>query len=227
MTHIYLIRHGETDWNRDGICMGQLDIPLNERGRRQAERTAKRLAAQRLDRLYSSDLSRALETARAIARRQPHDPEIRARRDLREMDYGHWQGYRREEIELRFAEAFQDGDPHRTDPLRFHPRGGESLRQLYERSVRAFREIVEESRGETIAVVAHGGVIRCIVEWVLQQGAPRFREGEAFISFGFAVSNCGITLIREEPEGLVIRFLNDTCHLQPPDLVLDERPSVA
>ena len=227
MTHIYLIRHGETDWNRDGICMGQMDVPLNARGRRQAERTAERLAPVRLDRLYSSDLSRARETAQIIVERQPHAPEIRTRRDLREMDYGHWQGYRREEIELRFAESFQDGDPHRTDPLAFRPQGGESLQELYERSVRAFREIFAESRGETVAVVAHGGVIRCMVEWVLQQGAPRFREGEPFISFGFAVSNCGITHIQEEPEGLVLRVLNDTCHLQPLDLEGYDRPSVA
>ena len=215
MTEIYLIRHGETDWNRDGICMGQLDIPLNERGRRQAERTAERLASERLDRLYSSDLSRALETAQIIARRQPHSPEIRIRKDLRELHYGHWQGYRREEVELRFAEAFREGDPHRVDPLSFQPQGGESVRQLYERAVRAFREILKESEGRSVAVVAHGGVIRHIVNYVLQQGAPLFRDREPeFVSFGFLVSNCGITHLSREEEGWVLRTLNDTCHLE-------------
>ncbi len=214
MTRVYLIRHGETDWNRDEICMGQMDIPLNERGRRQAERTAERLAPERLDVIYSSDLSRAVETAQIIARRQPHPPEIVRRRDLRELHYGHWQGYRFEDLRERFPEAFREDAPRHADPLRFRPEGGESVQQLYERAVRAFREILAGHPGGTVAIVAHGGPIRHIVEWVLQRGAPRFRDGEAFVSFGFAVSNCGITLIQQEPEGLVIRVLNDTCHLE-------------
>ncbi len=215
MTRMYLIRHGETDWNRDEICMGQMDIPLNEQGRRQAALTAERLASEHLNIIYSSDLSRAVETAQIIARRQPHHPEVIVRKDLRELHYGHWQGYKREDLEERFPEAFTAGDPHRVDPLSFQPKGGESMRQLYERAVRAFQEILEKHQGQTVAIVAHGGVIRHVVNYVLQQGAPLFRDAQdTFISFGFAVSNCGITLIQQEPEGLVIRTLNDTCHLQ-------------
>jgi len=211
MTHIYLIRHGETDWNRDEICMGQTDIPLNELGRRQAELTAERLASEELDVIYSSDLTRAVQTAQIISRLQTRRPKIIQRRDLRELDYGAWQGHRREELEARFPEAFSRGDPHRADPLDFKPQGGESLRELRERSIRAFREILKLHRGETVAVVAHGGVIRHIVNYVLQQGAPLCRDD--FLSFGFLISNCGITLIVEESEELAISFLNDTSHL--------------
>jgi broad specificity phosphatase PhoE len=217
MTRIYLIRHGETDWNRDGICMGQLDVPLNERGRRQAELTAERLVHERLDVIYSSDLSRAVETAKIIRERQPHHPEIIQRPDLRELNYGCWQGLRREELEERFPEAFSRGDPHRADPLDFKPQGGESLRELRERSIKAFHEILELHRGEAVAVVAHGGVIRHIINYVLQRGAPLLRDQEPeFVSFGFLVSNCGITHIayEAEEEEWVLYTLNDTCHLQ-------------
>jgi len=212
MTRIYLIRHGETDWNRDEICMGQMDVPLNERGRRQALLTAERLASEQIDAVYTSDLSRALETARPIAER--HDLIPIARRDLRELDYGCWQGLKSAEIRRRFPEA-SAGGPQGEDDLSFQPAGGESRTRLYERAVRAFEEILRHHPDETVIIVTHGGVIRCLVNNVLQRGSNHQNKG-IFYSLGFACDNCAITVIEARDDGrLWIVSLNNTSHLEP------------
>lgn len=211
MTRIYLIRHGETDWNRDEICMGQMDVPLNEQGRRQALLTAEHLASERIDAIYTSDLSRALETARPIA--ECHGLNPITRRDLRELDYGRWQGLRSEEIRRRFPQAFTIG-AEGEDSLGFQPEGGESRLQLYKRVTQAFEEILQGHPNETVVIATHGGVIRCLVNYVLQRGSNHQNKG-IFYSLGFACDNCAITTIEARDDGrLWIVSLNDTSHLE-------------
>lgn len=222
MTRAYLIRHGETDWNRDRICMGQMDLPLNERGRRQAALIADRLAHAQIDAVYSSDLSRAMGTAAPLARARGLIPT--AMKELRELDYGTWQGYRQEELRERFPETFRE-DPRR-QPMRFQPHGGESVSDLYRRSVQAFEEILERHRGQTTTLVAHGGTIRCLVNHVLDQGAPP-HNGSLF-SLRFAIDNASISLVREQEGGsLQIAYLNDICHLGGEGDSSDERSGSA
>ncbi len=106
---LILARHGETDWNRDGIWQGHGDPPLNELGRRQAAELARRLADVQIDALYSSDLRRAYETATIVGRAK--GLEITADPDLREMDVGSWSGFTSEEIATRFpGMASHDGE---------------------------------------------------------------------------------------------------------------------
>ncbi len=212
MTRTYLIRHGETDWNRAGLCMGQMDIPLNELGHRQAELTAERLASLGIDAVYSSDLVRALETARPIAARHGLTPV--ALKELRELHYGRWQGHSHEEIERLFPQAFRIGPPE--ESIEFQPEGGESRYQLYQRSVRAFEEIWAKHRGQTVVLVTHGGVIRCLVNYVLQRDSEQNKG--IFYSRGFLCDNCGITLIESRDDGHPrVKYLNDRCHLESLD----------
>lgn len=209
MIHIYLIRHGETDWNRDGLCMGQGDIPLNARGRRQAELTAERLANEKLSVIYSSDLSRALQTAQIIGRAHRLDPI--GLKTLRELHYGRWEGHTREEIHALFPQA-RELDWEHEDSLAFQPPGGESRQALYERVTREFEAISRCHHNENVAIVAHGGVIRAIVNYVLNLQAKPLTV--PFYTRGFACSNCGVTLF--EPNqwgGLRLVYLNDTGHL--------------
>ena len=102
MATLILARHGETDWNRDGIWQGHGDPPLNELGRRQAAELAERMADVEIEALYSSDLRRAYETAEIVGRAK--GVEITADPDLREMDVGSWSGLTTEEIATRFPE---------------------------------------------------------------------------------------------------------------------------
>ena len=144
MTTLILARHGETDWNRDGIWQGHGDPPLNDLGRRQAAELAERLADVVIDALYSSDLRRAYETAEIIGRAKGLD--ITAEPDLREMDVGSWSGLTSEEIATRFPE------------MTYHD--GEEREAFDTRAVGVLYRIAGAHEGRRVLVVTHGGVVR-------------------------------------------------------------------
>ncbi|MCH8055577.1 MAG: histidine phosphatase family protein, partial [Deltaproteobacteria bacterium] len=87
---LFLLRHGETDWNLQGRCQGVADLDLNERGKQQAVEVAEYLSREKIDAIYSSDLKRALQTAEAI--RRFHDLEVTVDSDFRELDHGEFEG---------------------------------------------------------------------------------------------------------------------------------------
>ena len=155
MTHFVVVRHGETRSNLEQRIQGQGDSPLTESGLAQAEAIARRLAAERaFDVLVSSDLGRALETARPIARSTGR--EIRIDPRLRERHFGIGEGLTYEEVGERFPGAFRgDGaiDPDYAIP------GGESRRRFHERVAHAFEALAAEHPGARLVVVTHGGVL--------------------------------------------------------------------
>ncbi|MFN8224680.1 MAG: histidine phosphatase family protein [Gaiellales bacterium] len=146
-TTIHLVRHGETDWNRGQRIQGHTDVPLNDAGRRQAIDLGRTLAHLALDAVYSSDLSRASETAERIA--EHHNLPVVRRPALREKHFGSWEGLTDAEVHTRFpdARAGQWGD-------------GETTADLARRVVAMLAEIARAHPGETVLVVTHGGVIR-------------------------------------------------------------------
>ena len=152
MTKILLVRHGETDWNRERRFQGHADPPLNDAGREQARALAERLAGEQIDAVYSSDLRRARETAAILA--APHGLEVVAVRELREIDVGSWQGLSWPEIEELFPRAralARDGHGWER---------GETYEQLGERIVRALGDIAARHPGQRVLVVGHGGTVR-------------------------------------------------------------------
>jgi broad specificity phosphatase PhoE len=200
MLRVYLIRHGQTDWNCDQRVMGQLDIPLNEIGRAQARRTAEFLSHEKFSAVYSSDLSRAWETAQLIA--QLHRLEVIPAPELREMTYGHWEGLTRQEVIARYPEEYAQ---RRENPSGFQPSGGESRQELYDRSTRKFEEIIAQHQHEPIALIAHGGSCRAIVSYVagLDGWGP------------FAIDNCSISIVDcEDDETRELYQVNCTYHLR-------------
>jgi broad specificity phosphatase PhoE len=156
VTTFILVRHGETDWNRDGRWQGQADAPLNERGREQARTVAEELAGEPVDAVYASDLSRARETAEIIAARlDSHAVMLDPR--LREVHVGGWSGLTMPEIEERYPEEFvrwRAGDPAHDFA------GGESYAAMGERVVEALAEIASRHPDGNVLVVLHGGSIR-------------------------------------------------------------------
>ena len=155
MTLIILARHGETDWNRDGIWQGHGDPPLNELGRRQAAELAKRLADVPIDVLYSSDLRRAMETAEIVARSR--GLSIRPDAELREIDIGAWSGLTRAEIEERFPGMARED--------------GETNDEFDARVLGALRRIATAHAGQQLLVITHGGVVRALERHLY--GEPR------------------------------------------------------
>jgi probable phosphoglycerate mutase len=146
MTWLLLVRHGETDWNREGRWQGHADVPLNELGRAQARELAQWMAGETIDVIVSSDLKRAHETALILAeaKRLPvtTDP------GLREIDVGRWSGLTPDEI----ARCFPGMTHH----------DGETNEQHLARVIDAFRRIVGEHAGKRILIVSHGKTLRVI-----------------------------------------------------------------
>ena len=149
MTLIYLVRHGETDWNRQRRIQGSTDIPLNETGRSQAAATGQLLGRRDWDAIYASPLVRAFETAQIIARElelaEPTPLPL-----VMERQYGEAEGLDWEEVDARFP-----GDTEVP--------GRETREEVVARVVPAILETAAQHPGESILVVSHGGVIRAVL----------------------------------------------------------------
>lgn len=208
-THVIAIRHGETAWNVDTRIQGQLDVPLNETGRWQARRLARALAGEPLHAVYASDLGRAHETALALATSVglPVVPEV----GLRERGFGIFEGMTFAEIEQRWPEASQRW--RQRDPA-FGPEGGETLASFYARCVATASRIAAAHAGQTIAMVAHGGVLDCLYRAGsrIELQAPRT----------WHLGNAGINRLLYTPEGFTLVGWGDTLHLEEDD-ALDEK----
>ena len=207
VTRILAIRHGETAWNVDMRIQGQLDIPLNETGRWQAHRLALTVSDEDIAAVYASDLLRAFQTAQAVAAGcgRPIVTDV----GLRERGFGVFEGFTFNEIAARWPE--QSERWRRRDPD-FAPDGGESLRDFYARSVEATTRLAAAHPGETIALVAHGGVMDCLYRAAsrLDLQAPR----------SWQLLNASVNRLLLTESGLTLVGWNDTYHLE--DSSLDE-----
>ena len=159
MTTLLLIRHGETDWNASGRLQGHTDRPLNEYGRRQAAELAERLRGDGVGALYSSDLTRARETAEIVASRLGLPVVLDP--DLRERNWGSWEGL----------------TPAERSGVDFE---GETPEEHRERTFRAIGRIAERHPGERVVVVTHGGSMRRIQAAVLGVALPVVANCEAW-----------------------------------------------
>lgn len=208
-TRIIAVRHGETPWNVETRLQGHIDIPLNDRGRWQAERVARALAHEPIARIYSSDLSRAWETARTIAHRHPHAGEVHAHTGLRERAFGTFEGQTYADIAQRWPEdnvRWKQRDPH------FAPPGGETPTQIHARIASTVTELARQHPGEQIVLVAHGGVLDMLYRLATQQSlhAPRTWD----------LGNATINRLLWTPEGMTLVGWADNGHLD--DSTLDE-----
>ena len=140
-TRIYMVRHGATELTAEDRFAGSTDVPLSDEGRDQIAELAERLRCDKLDAIYSSPMSRTLETARIIA--APHGIEPRPESGLREIDYGRWEGRTRDELEAEHAEEY---DAWQEDPLTVAPQGGESGVQVLARALPVMRRVVQKHR---------------------------------------------------------------------------------
>jgi probable phosphoglycerate mutase len=195
------VRHGETVWNAELRMQGQLDTNLSAQGRWQAGRVAAALAGEGLDAVIASDLSRALDTAQAIADRAglavATDP------GLRERSFGVFEGYSYAEIDQRWpAEAARW---RRHDPD-FGPDEGETFRAFYARSVATATAVAARHAGRSIAIVTHGGVLDCLYRAAsgIALDAPR----------SWQLGNASINRLLYTPRGFTLVGWSDSAHLE-------------
>lgn len=208
-TRVIAIRHGETAWNVDTRIQGQLDIPLNDLGRWQAAQAGSALADETIHALYTSDLSRAHQTAQAIAAATGLAPRVDT--GLRERAFGSFQGLTFKEIEARWPDDALRW--RRRDPD-FGPGGGETLLGFYTRAVEAASRLAARHPGQTVVLVAHGGVLDCLYRAAtrLELHAPRTWQ----------LGNASINRLLFTGEGFTLVGWADTQHLEQGQPALDE-----
>lgn len=178
---IYLVRHGETEWNRVGRWQGVTDIPLSDVGRAQARALGETLAGHGIDRVYSSHLTRARETAEIVTATWELAPPIQIDPRLRERGYGSFEGLTREECAARFPGAW---DLYLAD-RRVVPPDAEPQAEVVERASAALGTIAAGLRpGARSLVVSHGGTIRSFVHHAVGIVLPPLGNG-AIVSLGW------------------------------------------
>ncbi|WP_310347711.1 histidine phosphatase family protein [Pelomonas aquatica] len=199
-TRLVLIRHGETAWNRATRIQGHTDIPLSPLGLAQAERLAEALADEPLAAIYASDLSRARQTADALAR--VHELPVRLDAGLRERAFGRFEGLSWDKIAQDFPE---DAARWRRREPDFAVGGGESLNSFSARCLDAARRAAAAHPGSSIALVAHGGVLDCLYRAATRVAleAPR----------SWQLGNATINRLLATTEGFTLVGWNDDRHL--------------
>jgi len=199
-THLIAVRHGETAWNVDTRIQGQLDIGLNATGVWQAQRAGAALADEPIGVVYASDLSRAWQTAQAIA--EPHGLAVQPEPRLRERAFGTFEGMSFAEIEATLpvqARLWRERDPE------FEPEGGERLLTFRDRVTGVAAELAARHPGELVVLVAHGGVMDVLYRAATRQElqAPRTWQ----------LGNAAINRMLWTPEGFSLVGWSDTAHL--------------
>jgi broad specificity phosphatase PhoE len=165
-THLYLVRHGETDWNAEKRIQGSIERSLNEQGKAQAEQTGKTLSQIGASVIYSSPQIRAKETAEIIGKHFPHTLHFHAQ--LREGEYGSAEGMTRDEFQSYYRRALdQKKSLPKEEKLKFKiVPDGESSFELASRLHPALLEIAQKHVGEKIIVVTHGFAMRALIAYV-------------------------------------------------------------
>ena len=201
MITIILIRHGETDWNREQVFRGKIDVPLNEVGLSQARGVKKALEGVAIDAIYASPLSRALDTARMLSEGGALD--VRTDEGFSDVDFGSWQGLSHQKVKEQFPDLYATWVTH--PQLVMFPRG-ETLLKVQKRSMAALDRAIESSPDKTIAVVSHRVVNKVILCAVLGLDLSRFWHVKQ--------DTCAINRFERRDGGYYLTLLNDTCHLR-------------
>jgi probable phosphoglycerate mutase len=199
-TRIVVVRHGETDWNAEARLQGQLDVPLNALGRRQAATLPDALRHDKLVAVYASDRSRAWATAQALA--GPLGLPLAADPGLRERCFGALEGQTRQQIDQQqpaLARRWHGREPD------FAPLGAESLRRFQQRCLAAVERLAAAHAGSSIALVSHGGVLDCLYRAATRTALHTPRS--------WPLGNAGINRLLVTPQGFTLIGWGDSAHL--------------
>ncbi len=205
MKRIVLVRHGQTVANREGLFRGRTDFPLDDLGRKQAEWVADAIK-QRFDAvqgIYTSPLSRAYDTAWAIAKRFDLDPLIHE--GFTNIALGEWEGKEKEYIKREYPKLW---NLWVTDPEKLTLPGGEGVRDVRERSIRALNDIVKGMKdGDTMVVVSHRAVLKPLISGCIGLQSPYFWK--------LHIDTASFSVLEYwDKRGFVLTLLNETCHLK-------------
>ena len=207
-TRFIVVRHGETAWNAESRIQGHLDSPLNEEGLAQALLVGERLARERIDALYCSDLGRVRQTVQPLVDRTRI--ELRITERLRERHLGVFQGLTGREAQARYPEdyaRFHGRDPDHQVP------GGESIRQVNARVGALFTELAAQHPGQLVVAVTHGGVLDALYRFITGMPPQRMRD--------FPIYNASLYFVRHRAGQWSVELWGDISHLTR-DAALDD-----
>lgn len=199
MKRIYLIRHGQSEWNVEGKVQGTKDSLLTDKGREQAAMAGRRLADLEIKKIYCSGLSRARETAEIIG--GIIGAEVEVIPEFVEICFGHWEGLPLDEVKRIYGEEYS---VWKKTPHEFKADGCETLLEAKQRMMRGMGRIADED--ENILIVSHGSSIKALMLGLLDIDLSNYKN--------FTLSNTGLSLIENGDYNTIMRYFNDTCHLR-------------
>jgi broad specificity phosphatase PhoE len=200
MTTLFLVRHGRTGWNKEQIFRGHKDVPLDEVGREEARLVGERLKGEGIKAVFSSPLSRASETAQAVAR--SHKVEVQIVEGLIDLHFGDWEGQSLKEVQKQYPDLYAQwqGAPQKV----IFP-GGEGLAAVRSRAMKVVEEIIGNHPQEAVALVSHRVVLKVLICALLGLDNSHF--------WNIAQDTTAINCFHHRNGTWICNFLNDTCHL--------------
>jgi broad specificity phosphatase PhoE len=201
MTSVYLVRHGQTAWNKEEIFRGRTDVPLDQTGLIQAELAGQYFKGMEIHAIYSSPLSRAWQTAQKIA--QIHQLKIEPLEGIIDMSFGDWEGHAHQEIRQMDNETYRQwiDSPHMVKLP-----GGESLDDVRGRTMAALEEVLRKHSEKTLVLVSHRVVCKVLICSILGLDNSHFWQ--------IAQDTTAINLIQYKKGKYILSLMNETCHLK-------------
>lgn len=194
---LILVRHGESTWNKSKRVQGRRNPRLSDKGRKQSQLLAKRFNGMRFDTVYSSDLSRAYDTAKILT-----NNHICIIKNLHEIELGDWEGKTINQVSKEYKELY---NKWYKEPLEIKIPGAETILEFKERVVRTFDEIKAQHPNQNVLVVTHGGVITIYLAHLLEMNLNKV--------WSISLKNGSVTILSFYEEFPCILLFNDTCHL--------------
>ncbi len=200
MSRLLLVRHGETELKSSERLWGNTDVKLGTLGLQQAERLRNRLASEKIDAIYSSNMQRALVTAETIASR--HQLAVITCAELHEVDFGQLEGLTISEANQRYPELAKSRIQRN---LNLKYPGGDSLIEFSKRTSKILDRLEQHTDDETILIVAHYGVLRILICWLL--------DIDLRFLWQFHLDLASLSIIETNQQSAILKLLNDVSHL--------------
>jgi len=201
MTRIYLVRHGQTAWNKEEIFRGRTDVPLNETGLREAQLAGEYFREMEIHAIYSSPLLRAWETAQKIAEVQRLG--VRSLQGIIDMCFGEWEGQSLKDVQEKDGQRFQQW---KNEPHLVKIPGGETLDEVRDRAMAVLDKTIQFHSGKTLLFVSHRVVNKVILCSILGLDNSHFWQ--------IGQNTTAINLIQHRDGKYVLSLLNEACHLK-------------
>ena len=206
---VILVRHGQTDWNRENIFRGRIDVELNPEGIVQSQKIGEKLSKITVDGIYSSPLSRAMETAKIIA--SFHNQPVEVLDDLTDIDFGKWQGLSQQQAKEQYPQIYTTWQ---TRPENVKIPGAETLDDVRIRVINVLNGIFSDQSDGTVIVISHGLINKVLLCAVLGLGNSHFWK--------IKQDNSAVNIFKYTERKSKVFLMNDTTHIRAVNEIIED-----